>query len=150
MKTGKYFITLSIYVLLSAGVPINSFASDEAIKIYPAYQNSNSRLDHDVLARQHERLAKEMQVKAQEKEEILKTKPSTSFFGKNGKYSKSRIVNKIHEYDQVAQENLEQAAYHRTIASEQASGKYAADPIKADSQLNYNKVKVKPHGINDL
>jgi len=149
MKIGKYFIALLIYILLSAGVSINSFASNEAIKTYLANdQSSSGRVDHTALARQHEHLAKEMRAKAQKKEEILRTKPSTSFFGKNGKYLKSRIVNKIRNYEQVAQENLEKAAYHRTIASEQASRKYVEDPIQIDSQIN--KVKVKSNGTNEL
>ncbi len=148
MKTGKYFITLSIYILLGVGSPISSFASDEATKTYSVYQNSNSHLDHDVLARQHERLAKEMQAKVQEKEAILKTKPSTSFFGKNGRYLKSRIVNKIREYDQVAQENLKEAAYHRAIASGQASGMYVAEPNKMNSQINKARIKsYNPDGL---
>jgi len=140
MKTGKYFIVLSVFVLLGTSVSFNAFALDNVNKSL-IHQLRVDYKDHFALAEQHERIAREMQTKIDEKVEILRNKPSTSFLGRNGKYHKSRIIDKIHEYKQIASENLEKAAYHTAIANELASNKSYAQPNQMEGQLNKARIK---------
>ncbi len=113
MKTAtkKSFFILSLFVLLTFGVSMNSFASDV--------------VDHDVLAIQFKNLAQEMQAKIEEQKDIVNHKPRSSYFGKNGRNIKSHIAYKIRKYEKAAAEYLEQAAYHHAIA-EQAKMKSIA------------------------
>ncbi|MBX3639072.1 MAG: hypothetical protein KF888_00975 [Nitrosomonas sp.] len=138
MKTGKSLIVFSLLAFfLNTGLSVNAFASDGAAAVQLVNRTGNSsHVDHIAIAEQYRRLAGEMQTKRDEQVEILRNKPNTSFLGRNGKYLKSRIVNKIYEYDQVAQENLAKAAYHSAIAAEQASRNSAGQ----SGQMNKAKV----------
>ncbi len=138
MKTGKSLIVFSLLTFfLNTGLSANAFASDGATTMQLANQAGNSYVDHVAVAEQYRRLAGEMQTKRDEQVEILRNKPSTSFLGRNGKYLKSRIVNKIHEYEQVARENLAKAAYHSAIAAEQASRNSAGQ----SGQMNKARIR---------
>jgi hypothetical protein len=149
MKTGKSLIAFSLLAFfLNIGLSVNAFASNEGVNMQPVNQARNSYLDHTAIAEQHRRLAREMQDKKEAQVEILKNKPSTSFLGRNGKYLKSRIVNKIQEYDQVARENLAKAAYHSAIAAEQASMNSAAQSNQSGDQLN--KARIRSNGTSGL
>ena len=139
MKTVKSLIIFSLLAFfLNIGLSVSAFASDEAVAMQLANRagNTGSHVDHVAIAEQYRRLAGEMQTKRDEQVEILRNKPNTSFLGRNGKYLKSRIINKIHEYEQVAQENLAKAAYHSAIAAEQASRNSAGQ----SGQMNKAKV----------
>ncbi|MCC7135772.1 MAG: hypothetical protein IT528_05155 [Nitrosomonas sp.] len=149
MKTEK---SLTIFSLLAFFLNIvlsaNTFASNEGVNMQPVNQARSSYLDHIAIAEQHRHLASKMQDKKEIQIEILKNKPSTSFLGRNGKYLKSRIVNKIQEYDQVARENLAKAAYHSAIAAEQASMNSSAQSGQMGNQLN--KARIKSNGTSGL
>ncbi|MCB1935787.1 MAG: hypothetical protein KDF59_07585 [Nitrosomonas sp.] len=140
MKTGKYLIVLSASVLLGASVSFNAFALDDVNTSF-IHQTSGDYEHHVNRARQHERIAREMQAKADEKVEILGNKPSTSFLGRNGKKHKSRIVDKIHKYEQLASESIEKAAYHTAVANGLASNKSYAQPNQMENQLNKARIK---------
>jgi len=150
MKTGKSLIILSLLAFfVTIGLSVNTFASDEGVNMQSVNQaRNNSYLDHAAIAEQHKRLAREMQDKKEMQVEVLRNKPSTSFLGRNGKYLKSRIVNKIQEYDQVAQDNLAKAAYHSAIAAEQASMNSAAKSVPMSDQLN--KARIRSNGTSGL
>ncbi|MBA2484360.1 MAG: hypothetical protein H0V39_08065 [Nitrosomonas sp.] len=126
MKTAakKSFVIFSLSVLLTFGMSMNSFASDVA--------------EHHHLAMYFEKLAQNMQAKIDEQKDIVNHKPSSSYFGKNGRNIKSHVAYKIHKYEQAAAEYQEQAAYHHAIA-EQATMKSIAktNPMgdKKDSSL---------------
>lgn len=149
MKTGKSLIIFSLLAFfVTAGLSINVFASNEGVNMQSVNQSRSSYLDHAAIADQHKRLAREMQDKKEAQVEILRNKPSTSFLGRNGKYLKSRIVNKIQEYDQVARENLAKAAYHSAIAAEQASMNSAAKSTPMGDQ--FNKARIRSNGTSGL
>ena len=149
MKTGKSLIIFSLLAFfVTAGLSINVFASNEGVNMQSVNQSRSSYLDHAAIAEQHKRLAREMQDKKEVQVEILRNKPSTSFLGRNGKYLKSRIVNKIQEYDQVARENLAKAAYHSAIAAEQASMNSAAKSTPMGDQ--FNKARIRSNGTSGL
>ncbi len=143
MKTGKSLVIFSLLAFfLNTGLSANAFASDEAAAVQLANRAGNSsHVDHVAIAEQHRRLAGEMQTKRDEQVEILRNKPSTSFLGRNGQYLKSRIINKIHEYEQVAQENLAKAAYHSAIAAEQASRNSAGQSGHMSDHLNKARIR---------
>ncbi|HBZ29695.1 MAG TPA: hypothetical protein DEO56_03760 [Nitrosomonas nitrosa] len=115
MKTAtqKSFVFFSLLVLLVFGVSTNSFATNAA--------------EHDALANQFENLAKEIQVKIQEQKEIVKNKPRSSYFGRNGQRIKSHIAYKIRKYEKVASEYSEKAAYHHAKAGEQTGNHAVAN-----------------------
>lgn len=149
MKTGKSLIVFSLLAFfLNTGLSANTFASNEGVNMQPVNQAHNSYLDHITIAKQHRRSAREMQDKKEIQVEILKNKPSTSFLGRNGQYLKSRIVNKIQEYDQAVRENLAKAAYHSAIAAEQASMNSSAQSGQTSDQLN--KARIRSNGTSGL
>ena len=140
MKTGKYLTVLSASVLLGASVSFNVYALDD-VNAPLIHQTSGDYEHHVYRAKQHELIAREMRVKADEKVEILRNKPSTSFLGRNGKKHKSRIVDKIHKYEQLASESIEKAAYHTAVANGLASNKSYAQPNQMENQLNKARIK---------
>lgn len=135
MKTTarKICAVYPILVLLIAGVSMNSFASS---------QNNTGNLDHKTLAAQHESLAKEMQAKVNEQKNILKNKPRSSHFGRNGQRIKSRVASRIHKYEQAATTHLAKADYHLAVAAKQTDQHTAAKPGQANEQINKAKKKL--------
>ncbi len=139
MKTniGKYLTALSISTLLIGGVSMNAFAA----------QNNQEAYDHEVLARQYENLAKDMQAKVQEQVEAIKHKPRSSFLGRNGQNIKSHVAYKIQNYEKAAQENLAKAAYHKTMAANLIDQKSIAESGHADGQI-INKARITESNYN--
>lgn len=131
MKTRKYFTSAAFLALVLASISFNCFAATDAVNTHNASDNSSSP-NHTALARQYENLANEMLAKAQEQKAIIEHKPRTSFLGKNGQHIKSHIAYKIRQFEQAAQENLEKAAYHKTMAT---------DPAQSGNQINKAKMK---------
>ena len=122
-ETGRYFLAFSMIVLLAACAPMTKLTSVQEGEIKFATQNSKKDLNHTVLARNHEKLAKEMRVKAQEQKEILKNKPSTS-------------------YEKAVEVNLSKAAHHKRIAQEQVNQKMFTKPDNAPDQIDKAKFKL--------
>lgn len=138
MKTeiGKCLTVISMLTLLAACASTDSLSPAQNVETHSIIQNSGSDFDHDALAEQHEKFAKEMQAKVKEQEEILKNKSRSSHFGKNGRNIKSHVAFKIREYKQAAEENLEKATYHRKLADEQSNRESAAKVHQSDDQRN--------------
>lgn len=136
MKTtiGKYFAVLSMLALLVACAPMDSRTSVLDIETRDAAQNNRGDFDHDALVKQYEDLAREMQAKVQEQEEIFEHKPQSSHFGKHGRSIKSHVTYKIRKYKKAAQEYLEKAAYHQKLAAEQTDQKLIAKPSQISGQ----------------
>lgn len=123
-ETRKYVTAFSLLTLLAACAPMQPLTSAQDMETRFTAQNSKGDYSHAALVRRHENFASEMLAKAQEQKAILKNKPSTSFFGRNGQHVKPRIYRKIHSYEQAAKESFAKAAYHRKIANEQ-TGNFA-------------------------
>ena len=128
MKTeiGKWFAIISVFTLMAACASTDSLTSTQNIETLSNFQDSGSNIDHIALAEHHEKLAEEFQAKVNEQEEVLKHKPRSSYFGKNGRSTKSHVAAKIREYNKAMQENLEKALYHRQLAADQLNRESAA------------------------
>lgn len=128
MKTGKYFVVLSIFAFLAASLSMISIAS--------AHNNEDSS-SHQELASRYKNLARDMQAKVQEQTEVLEVlnnKPHFSYFDKNGQNIKKYVSNKIHICEKAVTEYLEKAAHHHAIAAEQATPKSVANQKQAAHQ----------------
>ncbi|SFK50586.1 hypothetical protein SAMN05216302_10084 [Nitrosomonas aestuarii] len=141
-ETGRYFLAFSMIVFLAACAPMTKLTSVQEGEIKFATQNSKKDLNHTVLARNHEKLAKEMRVKAQEQKEILKNKPSTSYLGRNGQRIKKRVARRIYNYEKAVEVNLAKAAHHKRIAQEQVNQKMFTKPDNAPDQIDKAKFKL--------
>ncbi|MBA2483261.1 MAG: hypothetical protein H0V39_02345 [Nitrosomonas sp.] len=141
MKTeiGKYLAVSSILALLVACAPMSPLTSAEDTENHSLIQDSGSNIDHITLAKRHENLAKEMQAKVEEQENILQNKSRSSYFGKNGRKIKSHVAFKIREYKQAVQENLEKAAFYRKLAAEKSDRGSAA---KVHQDNDRKKIKL--------
>lgn len=122
--TGNYFAIISFLI---ASVLMSSSAV--------AYNDSDN-LDHVALAAKHENMAKEMQTKISEQQDILKNKPRTSHLGRNGHRIKKRVMSRIQKYEKAAEENYAKADYHTKIAAREAGLESVAKPGQADGQMN--------------
>lgn len=139
LKIGKYFTVFPIFALLVACAPMSPITSIHDSEALNATQSNESKLDHNALAKQYENLAREMQAKEREQEELLEHKPRSSFFGKNRRNSRSQVALKAHEYEHAAQEYLEKADFHRKIAAMQADQKSAAKMNRDNESINKAK-----------
>ena len=135
-EVGKYLAVFPTIVLLVACAPMSPLTSAQNIESRSTIQDSERDFDHDTLAMRHENLAREMQAKVEEQEEILKNKSRSGYFGKNGRNIKSHVGFKIREYKQAVQENLEKAAYHRKLSAEQSDRKPAVKVHQNNDQKN--------------
>lgn len=120
----------STFFLLIACVPVTALSSTQ-----------NSHHNHAALAEHYGNLAAEMQVKAQEQKEILKNKPRTSYFGRNGQHIKKRVAQRIHNYEKAAEINLAKAADHKRIAQEQAKHEFFGKPGAGSEQIDKAKLR---------
>lgn len=125
--TGNYFAIISFLIA-------SVFVSSSAV----AYNDSNN-LDHAALAVKHENMAKEMQTKIAEQQDILKNKPRTSHLGRNGHRIKKRVMSRIQKYEKAAEENFAKADYHTKIAARESGLESVAKPGQADGQINKAK-----------
>ena len=109
MKALKLLILLPL-VALSLSVS-SAFAVDGI--------NDN---DHAALAKHYENLAKEAEVKLHENKELLveyETHPY--YYGRQGQDFQSHTSANIHEYEEVLEENLNNADLHKRMTAEQDS-----------------------------
>ena len=120
--TEKY---LPILILLIASVTMSSFAFAK---------NESNNLDHASLAVQYENLAREMKAKVEHQKDIIKNKPRSSYFGRNGQHIKKRVMSRIRKYEKAAIENLAKANFHTRNTAE--SGKTYEQTNKVKEKLN--------------
>ncbi|MCW5617934.1 MAG: hypothetical protein KIS65_01775 [Nitrosomonas sp.] len=113
MKTGDFIAISSISVLLISYLVMNS-------SIF-LHHNENG-FSHEILARQYENLAEEMQDKIHEQIkvlEVLNHKLHFSFFEKNEQNIKNYVLNKIQSFEKAVTEYSDRAAYHHALATKQ-------------------------------
>lgn len=131
-NTGKYVVIFSMFFLLAACAPMTKLSSGQ-----------NSDYNHSVLAKYHENLAEDLQAKALEQKEILKNKPRTSYFGRNGQHIKKRVAQRIRSYEKAAETHLAKAATHRKIAHEQEKQELFTKPGLNIEPIDKAKLKSK-------
>lgn len=139
IERSKIFAIFSISALLVACAPMSPHTSAQDPENSTFIQNGDRSIDHHTLAKRHENLAKEMQAKVEEQEDILKNKSRSGYYGKNGQHIKSHVAFKIREYKQAVQENLEKAAYYRKLATEKSDRGSAA---KMQQNNDLKKIKL--------
>ncbi|SER78069.1 hypothetical protein SAMN05421690_10752 [Nitrosomonas sp. Nm51] len=121
MKTGKLIMLISFFTILILDISMNSFASAH---------NDEDCPGHDILARQYENMARDMQDRIQEQMEILEVlnrRPHFSFFEANGRNLKNYVTNKIRGCETAATAYLDKAAYHQTVASQDLMSGHTAE-----------------------
>lgn len=120
-----FFAVYLTSTLVFAGATMNSFASGQHEKTHAIIERSGNAedFDHVTLARQYEKLAKDMQANINEQQTLLSRKLGYGNFKKNGWRFKSRAAYKIRGYKKAAQEYLKKAAYHHKMAAEKAKSK---------------------------
>lgn len=138
IKANKCFAIFPTLIFLVAAVSMNSLAFGQNVESHAAISSENN-FDHGTLARKYESLAKEMGAKVEAQKDIFKHKPSTSYFGKNGRNIKSHVGYKIHRYEESAAEYLKKATYHKKIAAEQNDRRSASKLDQTSEQINKTK-----------
>ncbi|SES77759.1 hypothetical protein SAMN05216326_103133 [Nitrosomonas marina] len=126
--TTHFFTAFVLFAFTYIALPMNAFAAEQNDIANTVAMENAEIVDHAALARHHEEQANEMYAKIEEQIEALKERSRSSFLGKHGRDIKKHVKHKIQEYEKAAEENLEQAAYHRKMAEEQSSR-----PVFADS-----------------
>ncbi len=117
----KTIIVTEKYLLVALTFVVALFMSTNVLA-YTGTENVN----HEALAAKFENTAKEMQTKANQQKSIFSNKPSASFFGRGGERMKKRIIARINEYTEAAEENFARADYHLKMAEKYAKNKSTA------------------------
>ncbi len=138
MKTeiGKYLAVLSIVILLAACAPFTQNTTAQKIDSFAdtaALSNGNNK-DYIALANQYERLAQQMQAKAQHHKEKLKRLSHSIYFSKNKISKKTQAAFKFRKYQRLAEENIVKSAYYRKLSQQQFAHKINTN-VKTESQL---------------
>ena len=137
--------------LLASCAQLGSFEVQNA-DTRRAAQNARTHADHDNLAKQYENTAKEMLVKAEAQKKLLQHYEDKSYlYGRQGQDFQAHTSALMHKYEQAAEETLNQATFHRKIASELAKRDYAT-PAETPGQRNNreNKAKVRPGSTDSI
>src|SRR5687768_3932447 len=99
--------------------------------IHKAEKNARTYVDHDNLAKQYQNTAKEMLVKAEEQKKLLQHYEEKSYlYGRQAQDKQSHALALVHKYEQTAEEDIKQAAFHRKMASELSKRDYAVPAEK--------------------
>ena len=84
-------------------------------------KSARMQSDHLALTRHYENNAREMQNKAEEQKRLLEHYEEKSYlYGRRAQDLKSHTAALVRKYNEVAAENIREAAVHRQLALEQA------------------------------
>ncbi|PTR05406.1 hypothetical protein C8R32_12213 [Nitrosospira sp. Nsp5] len=123
-KTKDIFTTLSLFGLLAACALMSTSVRGENIVGHAAIGNVTNPSEHNVLAKQFEDAAREMQIKANEQKELLEQYENGHLYGWQSHNLKSNTLALIRRYEQAARSNMKEAASHRQMA-QKAKHNYA-------------------------
>ena len=121
-KKSSWLIGAICGMALTLGLSLGGYAvgADQAPSLSMEQQiiGAKGKGDHEVLAAQYEKEAKELQVKAQEHKKMAKAyDKADGYFGAEGKFDMARHCNNIaQKYEDAAKENLALAKMHRSMA----------------------------------
>ncbi|WP_040851898.1 hypothetical protein [Nitrosospira lacus] len=144
MKTrlGTFVAVLSMLGLLASCAQMGPLEAQNDTSRRAA-QHARTYADHNNLARQYENTAKEIRVKAEEQKKLLQHYEEKSYlYGRQAQDFQSRTWALVNKYEQAAEENIRQAAFHQKMASELAKRDYAT-PMETPGQQNReNKARI--------
>ena len=135
---GKYFSLMLMSVFLSACASTNQHITAQGIE-FPATTNANNsenKKNYDALANQHERLARQMQTKAQEQKKIFKRLSHSIYFSKNKWSKKAQAAYKFRKYQRVSEENFKKGVYYRKLSKGQFAQKSMLKKKQTGDQKN--------------
>lgn len=127
MKTnlGKIIAVASMVGLLASCAQTGSLEAENA-DTRKAAASARTYADHDRLAKQYRNTAKESFVKAEEQKKLLQHYEERSYlYGRQAQDHQSHTAALMRKYQQTAEENIKQAAFHQRMASELAKGGHA-------------------------
>jgi hypothetical protein len=129
-KSGTFVAVLSALGLLASCAQMSPLEAQND-QIHKAEKNARTYVDHDNLAKQYQNTAKEMLVKAEEQKKLLQHYEEKSYlYGRQAQDKQSHALALVHKYEQTAEEDIKQAAFHRKMASELAKRDYATPTVK--------------------
>lgn len=135
MKTRTFLAALSLGFLAACA----QMSPREAVNnptIGKAVQNAQTSGDHYALTKYFEGAAREMQIKADEKKNLLEHYEDKSYlYGREAQDLISHAAALVRKYDQTARENIKEAAAHRQMALEAAGIRATRDHKMAGSAL---------------
>ena len=129
MKTNFFLLIVMMPILLTACVQMNPVGNTWHNN--PRHHSASFKIEpssNEVIAKYHEHLAKEIQVKLQEQKKLLKEYEDRSYFyGAKGQDLRSHTSANIRYYENLVEENLRKAAIHYRLANEQKEHDTAVD-----------------------
>ena len=112
-------------------------------QIHRAGKSARTYAEHDNLAKQYQNTAKAMLVKAEEQKKLLQHYEEKSYlYGRQAQDKQSHASALLHKYEQTAEEDIKQAAFHRKMASELAPGDYATPAEKQREPSRESNAKI--------
>ena len=118
MKARILFAAFSLGLASCAHMSLSEAPQTESI---PAIvKNAGMQSDHLALTRHYENNAREMRNKAEEQKRLLEHYEEKSYlYGRRAQDLKSHTAALVRKYNEVAAENIREAAAHRQLALEQ-------------------------------
>jgi hypothetical protein len=112
----KALLTVSLTLGLLAGC---AQPNPHPMDMTTAIQNTKTKADHEALATHYEQAAHDAEVKVEEHKQLLAQYQEHSYlYGRQAQMVEEHCESLIHEYQQIAQANLQMAKLHRQIADE--------------------------------
>lgn len=141
-KLRKYLLILPLLSLLVACAQLGQQDAQKTDS-RKLTQNARTYSDHDKLANYYDDVAREMAIKAVEKEKSLQHYENNSqYYGRGGQDFHSHATANFRYYLQAANEAHKQAHFHRKIAAELRQRKYAK-PAEIPEQQGNRTIEVK-------
>ncbi|PTR16330.1 hypothetical protein C8R31_102344 [Nitrosospira sp. Nsp2] len=133
MKTEiRNFVAAVATLGLLASCAQTDFLKGQSDSTSAALQNTRVLSDHDIIAKRYENTAKELLVKAEEREKLLQHYEDKSYlFGRRGQDFQAQAIAMARKYNLDAKKAAAQGAFHRRM-SEFAKGNNAAagEPLR--------------------
>jgi membrane protein involved in colicin uptake len=137
-KIGRAFVILSMLGLLVSCAQTSPLEGVSADRMTDG--NIGIHGDHDRLAEQYQRMAKELRIKAEEQRKLLEQYEEKSYlYGKQAQDRQSHMQALARKYQRVAEEAIRQAAFHQKMAAELARCDH--DALAGTSHSSRNQCK---------
>ena len=141
-KSGTFVVILSTLGLLASCAQMSPLEAQND-NIHRAGKSAKTYADHDKLAKQYQKTAKEKLTKVEEQKKLLQHYEEKSYlYGRQAQDKQSHTSALLHKYERTAEEDIKQAAFHRQMASELAPRDHATPAEKWRERNNENNAKV--------
>jgi hypothetical protein len=117
MKASHVVTVLSLFGLSTFLSPVAAGGEPEDIHILQSAQNATTRSDHEAIAKYYDDAAKVMQLKMQEKKQLLKHYQEKSYlYGREAQDLQSHTEALAHQYEKAVENNVKEAHLHQQMA----------------------------------